>query len=59
MIKVELTPAGVCIIGEAVYTDPRKIQELINKLAVVREQLIETNARKAEEGCKELWESHD
>jgi hypothetical protein len=57
MIRVELTPSGVSVVGESVFTDPKKIQELIDQLAQAKEQLVENNARNAEEGYKELWES--
>jgi hypothetical protein len=56
MIKIELTPAGVSVIVETVFTDPKHIQTLIGKLAEAKEQLAENTARNAEEGCKELWE---
>jgi hypothetical protein len=57
MIKVELLPAGVMVTVECLYTSPAKIQELIDRLSEVKEQLTEHQARSAEEGYKDLWES--
>lgn len=56
-MKVKLTPSGVIVSVEAVFTDSAKIQELINQLTQAKEQLIEHQARTSEEGKSELWES--
>lgn len=58
MIKVKYTPKGVLIKGPiTIIDDPKKLQDLIDKLQEAKVSLVEHLERSAEEGQNEIWES--